>query len=215
MLRTRTRKMVKAIIFDIGGVLLDLDIERCIKSFRENCGLTSIDEFLDACHQRGPICELEGGLIDERGFYDKMKALSRPGTTDRQIEESFCSLLCGVPQDKADLVNSLKKDYDLYLLSNNNSITMRKTATEFARVGIPLETTFKGVYISSEMKLQKPDREVYEEVARRSGHRMEEMLFIDDSPTNAQGAINAGMQGLHYKVGTSLKESLEEWFRKN
>lgn len=207
--------MVKAVIFDIGGVLMDMDVERCSKSFKENCGLMKIDEFLDPCHQKGPISELEEGLISEREFYDKMESFSRPGTTDKQIEDSFDSLLRSIAPEKVELVKRLHKDYNLYLLSNNNSITMKFIGEEFARLGIPFETTFKELFISYQLKLQKPSRAIFEEVTRRCGCKAEEILFIDDSMSNVEGAQKAGLKALFYKVGTSLTDTVDAWFRSN
>jgi len=206
--------MIKAIFFDIGGVLMDLDIDRCIESFRSNCGMERITEFLDPCHQKGPIKALESGETDEAEFYSQMKAYCRPGTTDKQIADSFCSLLSSISTEKVSLVKSLKGKYDLFLLSNNNPITMRYTASVFAELGIAFEDYFKDVYISCWMKSLKPYPEIFQECVKRCGFKPEEILFIDDSRTNIDGGKAVGLQTLYYDTQTSLTQAVDFFLSK-
>lgn len=194
--------MTKAIVFDMGGVLVDLDIHRCIKEFKERAGFESIEEILDSCHQKGVICELEAGKITVDEFYARALEQCRPGATADDVRESFCSLLQGVPQYKADLLNSLKADYDLYILSNNNPITIDYTASQFAEVGAPYEETFKDMFISSSLKMLKPSREIYLEVIRRIGVEPGEILFIDDSQRNVDAASALGIRAVYYNPKT-------------
>ena len=201
-------------MFDVGGVLIDLDVQRCIASFKEDCGMERIEEFLDPCHQKGFIKDLEAGILNEDEFYQAALQYCRPGTTAGQVEESFCSLLAEVREDKVSLVRRLLGEYDLFLLTNNNHITMRRTRAEFARVGIPFETTFKNIFISCDLKLLKPGREIFDEVVRRTGYKAEEILFVDDSMTNVNGGMAAGIPSVFYDIKTSLYDTVMEALRK-
>lgn len=140
--------------------------------------------------------------------------MSRPETTDDQVRESFCSLLDSVKPEKVALIKELKsKGYDLFLLSNNNSVMMRYTAAEFAKLGIPFDEYFKGIFISYEMKLLKPGREIYDEAVRRSGYRPDEILFVDDSQANIEGARLAGLNALYYDLATSLPDTVKSYLK--
>ena len=193
--------MVKAIIFDMGGVLVDLDKLRCVKNFKERAGLDRIEEILDCYHQRGFFHDLEGGRLTLEEFYAEALKLCRPGATAEDIKECFCSLLVRVPKYKADLLNELKENYDLYILSNNNPITTGFAEGLFEAAGAPY-SVFKELFISSEMKLQKPSEEIFNKVIRRVGCAPEEILFIDDSRINADAASALGIRGVYYDPAT-------------
>lgn len=202
--------MVKAIVFDIGGVLVDLDLNRCIRAFREILGFERITELLDASHQKGIYGEMEAGRLRAERFRELILQESRPGCTGADVDRAMAALLTGVPDTSAQAVKNLSARYPLYLLSNNNPISMARTYELFREAGIEPEAAFKGQFISWEMKLMKPTQECYREVQRRIGLPPGEILFVDDSRTNVDAALQAGWQARHYVPGTSLQALLAD-----
>lgn len=202
--------MVKAIVFDIGGVLVDLDLNRCIRAFREILGFERITEILDASHQKGIYGDMEAGLLSADRFRELILAESRPGCTGADVDRAMAALLTGVPEATAQVVKDLSARYPLYLLSNNNPISMARTYELFRGVGIEPETAFRGQFISCEMKLLKPTQECYREVQRRIGLPAGEILFIDDNQANVDAALQAGWQARYYEPGTSLQALLAD-----
>ena len=202
--------MVKAIVFDIGGVLVDLDLDRCIRAFREILGFERITELLDASHQKGIYGEMEAGLLGADRFRELILAESRPGCTGADVDRAMAALLTGIPSPAARAVKELSARYPLYLLSNNNPISMARTYALFREAGIEPETAFRGQFISCEMKLMKPSQECYREVQRRIGLPAGEILFVDDNRTNVDAALAAGWQARHYIPGTDLHKLLAD-----
>lgn len=200
--------MTKAIIFDMGGVLIDLHLDRCIKAFKEKAGYDEIEEILDSCHQRGVICDLENGSITEEEFYAEIISHSRPGTTPELVRECLCSLIGEIRPYKAELLNELKAGYDLYILSNNNQITTPYSGKVFEAAGIPY-SIFKALFISSYMKMSKPSPEIYRETLRRIGLPPEEILFVDDSQSNVDTARSLGINAVLFNPATdNLRETV-------
>lgn len=196
--------MVKAIVFDIGGVLIGLNLDRCIRAFREILGYERITQLLDPYHQKGIYGDMEGGLISADEFRRQVLAESRPGCTGADVDRCMGALLNGMEPDTVETVKALGARYPLYLLSNNNPIAMRLINEEFRRNGIEPEAAFRGQFISSEMRLLKPSREIYDAAVRGIGLPAGEILFIDDNLTNVQAAREAGLQARQYLPGTRL-----------
>ena len=200
--------MIKAIIFDLGGVLVRLDKERCIRAFREQLGFGRITEFLDTSHQRGPFGDLEAGRISEAQFYEACLPYCRPGTTGEDIRRCFGDLQDPLTPEVLALLESLRRRYRLYILTNNSSVTMARTYENAGKARLDLSATFCRIYISQELKLLKPDPAIFAHVIRDIGLPPQEMLYVDDSPRNVEAARNAGLQALHYEPGTDLGATL-------
>lgn len=200
----------KAIIFDMGGVLVDLDIDGCKNAFRQDLGYGNIDEIIDPCHQKGIWGDLEEGILPENEFRDMILAESRPGTSARDVDEAMSKILSGIRPYKAELLRKMTQSYDLYMLSNNNSICLPYAAEMFAEAGVPLETTFIRCFMSFEMKALKPSRTFYRKVMEEIGIPAEDMLFIDDSQANVDGAQEAGLPSVFYRPGTDLSALLAD-----
>ncbi|MBQ3251471.1 MAG: HAD family phosphatase [Bacteroidales bacterium] len=197
--------MIKAIIFDMGGVLVDLDIEDCKKVFKETLGYNDIDQIIDACHQKGIYGDLEEGTLSAEEFRSIVLAGSRPGSVPEMVDEAMSHILVGIQPYKVQMLKKLAQEYDLYMLSNNNAICLPYSRAMFADAGIPLEDIFKKCFFSFEMKALKPSAAFYKEVVEQIGLPAEEMFFIDDSQRNVDGSIAAGLPAVYYEPGTDLE----------
>lgn len=203
-------KTIKALIFDMGGVLVDLDIEDCKRAFKEDIGYYKIDEIIDPCHQKGIYGDLEEGVLDADGFRRIVLADSRPGTTPEDVDKAMWHILVGIEPYKADMLRKLSEKYDLYLLSNNNSICLPCSSGMFSDAGIPLDKIFRKCFYSFEMKALKPSEKFYKAVIGEIGLPSEEMLFIDDSQANVDGAAAACLPAVYYRPGSDLCALLSE-----
>ena len=202
--------MKKAIIFDMGGVLVDLDIEGCKDSFRKNLEYHDIDRIIDPCHQKGIWGDLEEGLLEADEFRRIILADSCPGAGPQDVDEAMARILVGISPYKAELLKRMSAGYDLYMLSNNNSICLPYSSAMFTNAGIPLSDIFRKCFFSFEMKALKPSREFYKRVVEEIGGPAENMLFIDDSRTNVDGAVAAGLPAVYYEPGTDLSALLSD-----
>ena len=198
----------KALIFDMGGVLVDLDIEDFKRAFREDVGYYGIDDIIDACHQRGIYGDLEEGKLSADKFRRIILEGAREGATAEDVDKAMWHILVGIEPYKTDMLKRLSESYELYLLSNNNSICLPRSRQMFEDAGVPLDQVFRKCYFSFEMKALKPSKAFYRAVMEDIGLEPEEMLFIDDSQKNVDGAITAGLPALYYEPGTDLEALL-------
>lgn len=207
--------MIKIIVFDLGGVLIDLDIKSCIDACRYDIGCEEAARLLDPCHQKGIFQRLEKGDITRDEFAREILAMCRPGTTEEEVAKAFGKLLAGVAPYKVGLLKDLSRHYDLYLLSNNNALTMVQSWKMFEDLGIPMDSIFKKQFLSYEMHMLKPGDEIFQtaikEIQALSGPvDAGEMLFLDDSPANVSAAIRNGMQSICCPQGADLGKLLKE-----
>lgn len=201
---------IKAIIFDMGGVLVDLDIEDCKRAFKEYLGYEKIDELIDPCHQKGIYGDLEEGKLSGDEFRKLVLAESRPGSVAEDVDRAMWHILTGIEPYKAQLLKRLSESYELYLLSNNNEVCLPRSRAMFAEAGTPMETLFKKCFYSFEMKALKPSEAFYKAVVAEIGLPAEQMFFIDDSQKNVDGAIAAGLPAVYYQPGSDLEALIEK-----
>lgn len=206
--------MIRNILFDMGGVIFDQDTEQALDRFR-SAGVDT-DKYLGKYEQQGSFLDLELGRIGKDEFCEKMAELT--GRDNIPLEEAA---LCwrgfykNTPVYKLHALEELRKNYHLGLLSNTNPFMMEFTdSPAFSEEGKPISDYFDSMFLSYEMKLYKPSKDIYLEVLRRDGMKPEETLFVDDSQRNIVGAESVGIHGLYVPSNTDwsplLAAKLEE-----
>jgi putative hydrolase of the HAD superfamily len=193
----------------MGGVLLPLHLDRVVKAYREIAGFRDIDQYIDPCHQHGFFLDMEAGRISLDEFIAECLKHCPPGTTREQIIRSHGQFFGTPAPEDVKLVKELGQKYDVFLLSNNNALSMLHHRPNFEQAGLPLDTSFKKMFLSHEMKLLKPDPEIYLQAIAGSGHQADECLFIDDSQKNVDGALAVGMHAALLPPGASLRSVVE------
>lgn len=186
---------VKTIIFDIGGVLVDLDFERCIESFRA-LGVEGAENLVSCYHPVEFFGELERGEIDTAEFYNRMREWSgMPTLSDDEICRAYRSLLVGIPVEKLRMIKSLReRGFQVLALSNINEVMLPPIFDFFKADSLEVNDYFDHLYLSFEMGVMKPNRRIYEMLIEESGIVPSESLFIDDGIHNIEAAREMGMQ---------------------
>lgn len=198
------RKGIKNLLIDFGGVLIDLDRQRCIENFR-HLGLDNVEEQLGLYSQQGFFMQQERGLISSAEFRDGIRELTGKPATDAQIDAAWNSFLLDIPKHKLDLLLELRQNYVVYLLSNTNDIHWQWACEHvFPYRGFRAEDYFEKIYLSYEMKMMKPDAEIFQAVLQDAGIDAKETFFIDDSAANCQTAETLGIR-------TYTPQAGEDW----
>lgn len=198
------RKGIKNLIIDFGGVLIDLNRQRCIENFKR-LGLPDVEVVLDIYHQQDFFQKYEKGLITSAEFRDVIREKIGKPVTDAQIDDAWNSFLVSIPAAKLDLLLNLRKDYVVYLLSNTNEIHWQWSCQHaFPYKTFRVENYFEHIYLSYEMNMAKPDAEIFQKVLDDTGIIPAETLFIDDSTANCRAAEALG-------ITTYTPQAGEDW----
>lgn len=195
---------IKNLIIDFGGVLIDLDRQRCVENFKK-LGLTDVEKVLDIYHQQDFFQNYEKGLITTAEFREEIRSRIGKPVTDAQIDEAWNSFLVGIPAFKLDLLLELRRNYVVYLLSNTNELHWQWSCQNaFPYKGFSVEDYFEHIYLSFEMKKAKPDAAIFQQVLDETGILPQETLFIDDSDANCRTAETLG-------ISTYTPMAHEDW----
>ena len=202
--------MIKGILFDLGGVLINLTREESLKAFHTQMDCYIIDALMNCSRQEGIYGAMEEGKVTADEFRSEVLRHSRPGCTASDVDRCLGIFTASIDEDKVLLLRRLSRKFPLYILSNNNPISMHKIYSVFTGAGIKVEEMFKDEYVSYRMNLLKPDPAIYLEAARRTGFAPEELLFVDDNLVNVEAARAVGMHAAYYEIGSSLEDCVLE-----
>jgi putative hydrolase of the HAD superfamily len=184
---------IKNIFFDLGGVLINLDRERCVNEFQK-LGLQEIDEQIGHSFKSGLFLRLEEGTITPDGFRNEIRRMTDRQLTDNEIDSAWNSFLVDIPYSKLELLLKLRKHYRVFMLSNTNKIHFdyMKSNAFSANAGFSIDDYFEKCYLSYELHLSKPDKEIFEAIIEDSEILPQESLFLDDNRQNIECARELG-----------------------
>ena len=197
---------IKNLLFDLGGVLLNIDYHKTADAFKK-LGVTKFDELYSQAGANDLFEALETGKITEADFYATLQQYCNPNTSKEQIEAAWNSMLLNFRIKSLDWLKSLKGQYDIFLLSNTNSIHLKAFNKIFKEEvnQLSLDDYFIKAYYSHNIQMRKPYTETYHFVLNDAGLKAEETLFIDDSINNIEGAKLAGLQVHHLSDGSKIE----------
>lgn len=200
---------ITTLIFDLGGVLINLDLERCILNFKE-LGVVNIEQKLSNYGQKGFFLQFEKGQISIEEFREEIRKLANLPLTDTQIDKAWSSFLCDIPNQKLEMLLELKKKFRLLLLSNTNQLHIEvNVPLEFAKIGKDISEVFDKCYLSYEMGMTKPDADIFEAVLADVKVQPEECLFLDDGFKNIEQAHKMNFQTYLVKANEDLSFLLQ------
>ena len=201
--------MIRAIVFDLGKVIIPFDLERGYRALGPYCRVP-LDEIPKRIQASDLVVRFETGQVAPGEFVREFSAL-----LDLEVGyERFCELWSSIFLPDAlipeALLAALHRRYPLLLLSNTNAIHF-----EMVRERYPLLGHFDEFVLSYEVGTLKPDRRIYEEAVRRAGVPAEEMFFTDDIPRYVEAAREVGLDAVEFRSAVQIEEELRtrgvEW----
>ncbi len=194
------------LLFDFGGVLVDLDKERCIRAF-QTIGF-DIRPLIGTYAQAGILSALERGESTVPQFCEDLRSMTgRTDLRDEQIIQAWEQYLTGVPTDRLDLLLKIRQHYPIHILSNTNAIHWGMAENDYFRYGgRNVHDFFDKVFLSYELGVEKPSPAIYEAVVGGIGCAPEDILFFDDSEVNCEAARRCGLQARLAPAGGVWKD---------
>lgn len=193
---------IRNIIFDLGGVIIDIRFQDTIKQFKK-LGFVDFDSIYNQLKETRLFDLFETGQIPPQAFRNELRKY-RNQLTDEQIDYAWNLMIGDMPEGYIKLFKTIKKDYQTYMLSNTNAIHMDyfESCLDSKYGHNPLPDMFEQIFYSFEMGERKPDIKAYDYLVARAGLRKEETLFIDDLGINIKGAREAGLLAYHLENET-------------
>ena len=188
-------KNIKTIIFDFGGVILDIDPQITIKEFQKmgfkDVAKTKSKEFIEDI-----IRKFERGIYTPEVFRKKLRAFLELDVSDQKLDDAWNALIYDIPAERIEVLEQVKKNYQILLLSNSNEIHYDLYVRDLQlRFGYrEFDELFDKSYFSFDVHLSKPDPEVYEFIMNQHDLKPSETLFIDDNEENIAAASKLGLK---------------------
>ena len=192
---------VKNIIFDLGGVLLNIDYFLTERAF-QSIGVANFGEAYSQAKQSSLFDALETGKLSPAQFRDQVRTLMAPELGDAEIDQAWNAMLLDLPLNRVELIKGLHGNYRTFLLSNTNQIHYDAYSKYLKQAHgfLDFSEIMEKQYLSFTLGLRKPDLACFRHVVEENGLKPAETLFIDDSIQHVQGAKQIGLQTYHLRV---------------
>jgi glucose-1-phosphatase len=198
---------IKNIIFDFGAVIYDIDADRTVQAFKalQITEFDSFHDFLTSHSDESLFVDIETGKISPAQFRDKIRSWSKYKLSDKAIDFAWNAMLVGYVKERLDLLCELKTKYRTFLLSNTNIIHWEYFTTQLKEFGFSgLDEFFEKDYYSHDLKMRKPDLDIFKYVLNDSKLVARETLFLDDNLKNIEAAQMAGIPSIQITAELDL-----------
>lgn len=195
---------VQNIIFDLGNVIINLDIEATEYDFKNLYG-PDYEDFMQELQDKGIFHKYEKGQISTQTFLNELSAFDENISHD-EVKNAWNAMLLDIPKENYKLLEKAKSNYRTFCLSNTNKLHVEFIHKQLKKTkGIDnLNQYFEKVYYSQDIAMRKPDAEIFEKVLKENNLKAEETLFIDDTEEHILGAQKLGIQTIHLTEDLNL-----------
>lgn len=197
---------IKCLIFDFGGIFLNLDEEKTWSGLKEILDPELTSDIWDLVFH-----PFERGEISEDAFFNRLQRRSKIVLPGDIYVKLWNAMLLDLPVHRIEFLESLKPHYKIFLLSNTNITHLRKVYSQMNKAGILHRFTdaFDKLFFSHELKMRKPETRIYEEVLRQINFAPEHCLFVDDKLENTQAATSLGILSYCHDYHVDIVETWE------
>ncbi|GCC52966.1 HAD family phosphatase [Chryseotalea sanaruensis] len=203
---------INSIIFDLGGVIINLSPGKTYQAFSEISGLP-ITEVEEMARSKQEFSLYETGHLSDEDFRSFLRISLAINVTDNILDQAWNAMLLDIPPQRLQTLLRLKTNYKTFLLSNTNAIHLKAFNKILREVSGSenFEQYFEKDYYSHEMGLRKPDPTIFEYVVREQRLNPAETIFLDDSSINLTGAAQAGLHIHHVTNADELFKELDKY----
>lgn len=196
-----------AIIFDLGGVIIDISPQASMQAFAD---LTKkpVLQITESIRQAGVFEQYESGLLTDEEFFELLRQTLDSNISSEKLIGAWNALLGNIPVHKVETIQALSKKYRLFLLSNTNKIhynAVQQILADSTQI-TSFDSILEGVVLSYEVRMRKPESSIYKHVVDTFGLLPSRTLFIDDHLPNVEAAANFGIGSVHYPIDTGIKD---------
>lgn len=188
--------MIKNILLDFAGVIMNLNMERDTKSLLA-AGLPDWEGCMKNIQLKNVLLSYLNGLMTWEDFLPAIKPFCKADVTEQEIFDAMHDVLDDVPASRVEWILSLREKYKVYLLSNISEDSWTICKERFEASGHTLEECFDKVFLSYELRLAKPDKRIYQAVENATGLVPIETLYYDDSIENIDAGHHRGYRCIH------------------
>lgn len=198
---------IKNILFDLGGVLIDIDYKRPAEAFHK-LGFRDFEQQYSQVAAGPLFLDLEKGLIGPDEFFQALQSMGPGQVSIQELEDAWNSILLGFRESSLALLEKIRKDFRLYLLSNTNAVHHRAFMEIFRKQTgrNNLDDYFDQAFYSHLIGERKPEPSAYLHVVHQAGIIPGETLFIDDTLENIDAAKKLGFQTIWLEKGTRVED---------
>ncbi len=187
---------IDTLIFDFGGVIINLDYSKPVEEFKK-LGILDSEKLYSKKEQTSLFDSLECGQISDENFLNEIRKKSN--TNDLElIKKAWNSILLNIPEERVHLLKKLSLKYKIYLLSNTNSIHLNEIISAYGeKKWRNFINIFNDVYFSNQIGMRKPNEDVFFYLIKKNKLDVSKTLFIDDSPQHIKTAKKIGFKTYH------------------
>ena len=198
---------VRNIIFDLGGVLLNINYDATAAAFHQ-LGVTDFNQWFSQYHTNELFSGLETGIQEEENFVRQIQSLLPQPASATAILDAWNAMLLDFRASSIAFLPKLAKTYRLFLLSNTNEIHLRAFQSQYENLypGKKMDDLFEAAYYSHRIGFRKPTPESYQFVLNTHRLQPQETLFIDDSLPNIEAAKKLRIKTIHLTNGALIEE---------